>query len=145
MSLFDNILAALDHGWKVYTGSVEPRVYERLECKASKKARWLSRNEAMLCLGCGHKCMTHQDGFARCLPGMDGVAKRILYTDRIHRLTITEYLSLGRPLRVDEAAWILNISERHVRDLVDEGVLQRMEDRPLRITASSLKQELEKR
>ena len=45
-------------------------------------------------------------------------------------------------LRVDEAADILRVSERYVRELVEEGKLDRHPLPPLRITTESVKRYL---
>lgn len=42
-------------------------------------------------------------------------------------------------LRVDEAAFVLNISESEVRNYVDEGRLEAHPEPPLRITVESVK------
>lgn len=57
-------------------------------------------------------------------------------------LTPEEMLTAKALLRVDEVAYCLNLSERKVRKLIDEGRLIRHRDAPVRVTAASVREEM---
>lgn len=56
----------------------------------------------------------------------------------VDRLSVDDLLRLKRVLRVDEAAWALNVSRQKVHDWIEEGVLDAVPGAPVRVTCSSV-------
>jgi excisionase family DNA binding protein len=54
-------------------------------------------------------------------------------SDGWYTLTPQEMVKKRRLLRVKEAAYCLNVSERHVYDLIAEGKLAALKNKPIRI------------
>ncbi|WP_321402669.1 DNA-binding protein [Maridesulfovibrio sp.] len=127
----------LADGFEQYNGVIDPAVYERLECPDPKKAYWVCNWPILHCLGCRERC-TPKDirGFQMTLPSPEPTV--IKWQEKVNTLLKKRFV------RPAEAAFCLDVSERHVRDLVDEGILVRHIRPPLRITAESVKAEMER-
>lgn len=140
MSIVKDVVKLVGAGFMLYGGEVETTVYDRVKCPKPKKAAWFVRRGTYLCMGCGRQCRTTGEGFRLLLPFPRQT--RVLVAD-VPALTVAQLLDLGRPLRVDEAAWALNVTEREIYALVDEGRLARAgAGRPLRVSAESVREEL---
>jgi excisionase family DNA binding protein len=55
--------------------------------------------------------------------------------DETYQLTPAEMVTRKTLLRVDEAAYCLNISERQVYNWIAEGKLRRVKEQPVRVPA----------
>lgn len=130
-----------DDGFRQYAGEIDSQVYEQLGCKDASRAYWICRWPILHCLGCNRRCTPKTPtGFQVPLvtsPARQGSGKRF-------SLTPEEMVASKTLLRVDEAAYCLNVSERTVRKLVDEGVLARHLRQPIRVTAESVRAEMER-
>ncbi|WP_320175774.1 DNA-binding protein [Maridesulfovibrio sp.] len=126
----------LADGFEQYNGIIDPTVYERLKCEKPERAYWVCNWPILHCLGCRRKC-TPKDirGFQIVLPNAEPSV--IEWQERVATLLKKKFM------RPAEAAFCLDVSERHVRDLVEEGILIRHVRPPLRITSESVKQEME--
>ena len=58
--------------------------------------------------------------------------------DEPYQLSPDEMVSHKNLLRVDEAAYCLNVSERMIYDWVAEGKLRRLKDSPVRVAAEDV-------
>lgn len=137
------IIELTNHGWRAYNEDPQSAIYARLNCpyapardeSGHKKRKnhapfWFVRGEHFLCVGCSRRCsLFRPEGFIRPLP--------INYEERPdgepYTLTPQEMIQRKSLLRIDEAAYCLNISDRTVRDWIDMGKLRRTEDYPIRV------------
>ncbi|WP_152421442.1 hypothetical protein [Desulfocurvibacter africanus] len=92
-----------------------------------------------VCLGCVRQCvLVSPEGFELVLPV--SLKKRVkscfAYLPQVNARHLLRSKLL---LRVDAAAFVLNISESEVRNYVDEGRLAAHPEPPLRITVESIK------
>ncbi|MFO7595383.1 MAG: hypothetical protein R6W92_03445 [Desulfocurvibacter africanus] len=120
--------------------------YGKLVAKSSLSAGSTTTSRASghpiarcVCLGCAKQCaLVSPEGFELVLPV--SLKKRVkscfAYLPQVSAQQLLESKLL---LRVDEAAFVLNISESEVRNYVDEGRLAAHPEPPLRVTAESLK------
>jgi hypothetical protein len=137
------ILELLRTGFAVYEGKIEAEVYDRLRCPRAAQAQWFAKEGTYICISCDRRCLLqHPEGFQLMLPMPEPRACRVVVADA-PAVTVEQLLSFGRPLKAQEAAWALNVSEREVYYLADEGVLQRVGGRPLRVTPESVRAQLE--
>ncbi|KAF1073311.1 helix-turn-helix domain-containing protein [Halodesulfovibrio sp. MK-HDV] len=124
-------------GFRPFRGEIAEDVYSKLGCKDASSAYWLHRWPILHCLGCNKRCTPkNTEGFQ--VP-MQFPASQ---TQSKFSMLPEEMLQAKKFLRVDEAAYCLNISERTVRKLVDEGVLVRHMRLPIRITVESVREEM---
>ncbi|WP_415714431.1 DNA-binding protein [Maridesulfovibrio sp.] len=125
----------LADGFEQYNGIIDPAVYERLECPDPKKAYWVCSWPILHCLGCRKRC-TPKDisGFQVTLP----MPEELTYEG----LTAPQLLK-KKLLRVDEAAFCLNISHSLVRKWAKCGKLDATINKPVRVTSESVAKELE--
>ena len=126
-------------GFRPYSGEIESDVYIRLGCKDSSRAYWLHRWPILHCLGCKKRCTPKRTEGFQVPMQFPAVASQSGYD-----LLPEEMVQVKKFLRVDEAAYCLSVSERTVRKLVDEGVLIRHVRLPVRITAESVRDEMER-
>lgn len=139
--LFDAMLELFSQGFAPYAGNVAAGVYVGLGCEEPAKARWMHRKGLFVCLGCPRRC--HQAG----AQGFDLV---ISISDRAKRMAFAELPAVSAQdlldkkllLTVPEVEFILNIGNRTVYKLLDEGVLERHSDKPVRITSESVRREV---
>lgn len=128
----------LSDGFEQYNGVIDPAVYERLECTKPERAYWICNWPILHCLGCNNRCTPKTpEGFQIMLP-MNAAQEEIERQAQIAALLQKNFL------RPDEAALCLDVSERQVRKWADEGVLIRHKRRPVRITAESVRVEMDK-
>lgn len=142
-----SIIELIGSGWRAYNAEPEITVYTRLNClyapeapkdggkkRKSNQPFWFSRGDSFLCIGCNRVCTLFRPaGFIKPLP--------INYKERPgtpHTLSPAEMVRCKSLLRVDEAAYCLNISERSIYDWLAEGKLRRTEDSPIRIPAEDV-------
>ena len=98
----------------------------------------------VVCLGCESRCaLINPPGFQFMLT-MSVPAGRVAFA-HLKMIHPRELVRAKELLRPDEAAYCLAVSERHVRDMVDEGRLVRHPELPLRITAESVAAEMGRR
>lgn len=122
-------------GFRPYTGEILPEVYERLECRSPEKAYWIVKWPILYCFGCSNRCTPKSpSGFQVLLP----------VTENRQRMTPAQLLALGRPLRIKEVAYCLNISDRKAFDLQysKDTYLVFLKDKPLRCTPESVLEEM---
>lgn len=175
MSAVKDVLSIVSAGYSRYQGEIDPRVYERLPCgkpearptvqadapaeplapepSRPRRARrrepnWFSKLERghmyVVCLGCESRCaLINPPGFQFMLT-MAVPAGRVAFA-HLKMIHPRELVRAKELLRPDEAAYCLAVSERHVRDMVDEGRLVRHPELPLRITAESVAAEMGRR
>lgn len=143
-AVFDDMLRLQARGYLPYRGHVDGRVYERLHCERSRRARWMYQGTKYVCLGCGRRCsLVDPAGFELLLP-VPSQAKRLAFAVLpavSARDLLDKKLFLTRP----EVEFILNISRSQIYDLLDEGRLERHPDLPLRITSESVQREAARR
>lgn len=140
--LVRDILTLLGEGWVPYEGAVDQAAYDRLGCPDARRATWFQREATWWCLGCKRRCLTADPaGFQLSLVTRPRV--RILFAD-LPMVTADELLRIKRWLRVPEAAFCLNVSEREVRYMVDAAKLDRHPDAPLRVSVESVRREMER-
>lgn len=126
----------LSDGFRQYEGEIAEFVYERLGCKHSDRAYWVCRWPLFHCLGCNRRCTPkNAEGFQ--VPLVTSAPPK-----RRYNVTPDELVASKSLLRVDEVAFCLAVSERHVRKLIDEGVLVRHQRNPVRVTAESVRDEM---
>lgn len=143
-SLINDVLAVLSNGYRPYRGEVQGEVYERLRCNKPDRATWFEQERKFLCLGCKRRCaLVNPSGMQLTVPVDTKPSFGRVLVAELPSLTVGELLATGRPLRPDEAAYVLNVSEREIYDLEVEGRLQRAgRGRPLRVTSDSVAEEL---
>jgi excisionase family DNA binding protein len=87
-----------------------------------------------ICITCAKGCsLVRPEGFAMPLP--------IQYSqEKAHAFMVTpnEMVSRKALLRVDEAAYCLNVSERKIYKWIDEGKLRRAREQPVRVSAEDV-------
>lgn len=128
-----------DDGFRQYAGEIDSQVYEQLGCKDSTRAYWICRWPLLHCLGCNRRCTPKAPtGFQVPLVTVSPS------TNKDFSLSPDELVAAKALLRIDEAAYCLNVSERTVRRLVDEGVLVRHVRQPVRVTAESVREEMQR-
>jgi excisionase family DNA binding protein len=134
-----NIVTLVNSGWRPYSAEPDYTAYERLQCphaeaKKGNKPVWFVRGDIFLCVGCSRACtLSRPEGFIMPLP--------IKYEERgqePYTSTPAEMVSRKSLLRVDEAAYCLNISERTVYDWIAEGKLRKVKEQPVRIPAEDV-------
>ncbi|MEG6550335.1 DNA-binding protein [Desulfocurvibacter africanus] len=138
-SALDELLKILQAGYLPYRGQIQPTVYQNLDCPKPRRARWFVRQDKHVCLGCARQCaLVNPEGFELVLP--ISLKKRVkscfAYLPQVSAQQLLESKLL---LRVDEAAFVLNISESEVRNYVDEGRLEAHPEPPLRVTVKSVR------
>lgn len=150
MSKTLDIIALLDKGFVPYSFTVPQSFYKGQQCLTPKKADWFIRpwengthQLKCICLGCRRRCVAVDPEDWPSIhiakkPSRPGVVAFAV----VEKLSVDELLRLKRVLRVDEAAWILNISRQKVHDWVEEGLLDPVPGTPVRVTASSVQRNL---
>ncbi|MEG6550427.1 DNA-binding protein [Desulfocurvibacter africanus] len=138
-SALDELLKILQAGYLPYRGHVQSEVYQGLDCPKPRRARWFVQVDKHVCLGCAKQCaLVSPEGFELVLPV--SMKKRVkscfAYLPQVNARQLLESKLL---LRVDEAAFVLNISESEVRNYVDEGRLTAHPEPPLRVTVESVR------
>jgi excisionase family DNA binding protein len=142
-NLVGEIITLMHDGWAAYRGRIEEGVYDRLRCHKPGQAAWFVKGETYLCLGCDRRCLEQApDGFQLALPA-PATGYRVVIADA-PALTVRQLLDLGRPLRIDEVAYCMNVSRREVYYMIEDGRLQTVGDgKPVRVTPESVRQHVE--
>lgn len=137
----EDLLALLARGYAPYGGEIAGCVYARLRCPRPEKAIWFKRGQQYVCLGCARRCsQAHGEGFQLVLPGVRrGFQVAFAMLPSVSAEDLLRSKSL---LRVDEAAFVLNVSRSQVYQMIAEGKLDRHEDEPVRVTAESVRVEM---
>lgn len=138
------ILALLDKGWLPYEGPVDDAVYDRMRCRNPKAATWFQHDgTSWMCLGCTRRCTTNDpSGFQLMLATRMPV--QMVFAE-LPLVTAEEILRCKVLLRPDEAMFCLGgISRRKFDYMCDSGVLERHPDKPVRVTAESVRREMYK-
>lgn len=126
-------------GFRPYTGEVLETVYEKLKCWKQKQAYWVVSWPLLYCFGCDRRCCPRTpEGFQVVLPTVE--AKRF----GEFGISPAEMVAAKSLLRADEAAYCLNVSRSQVYTLAAEGKLVRHKEQPWRVTAESVKDEMER-
>jgi hypothetical protein len=143
MSQVKDLLELLAKGYAPYSGEVSGQVYDELRCLRPGGASWFAKGTRFLCLGCRRRCIRVGGyGFQLVLPG---TGKRFTVAmAALPGIPASELVRLKEWLRVDEAAYCLGVSERRVYELIQEGVLDRHPDAPVRASAASVRAEMYK-
>lgn len=137
-----DLMLLFNGGWRPYTLKPDPKVYERVECPLRgvkrKEPVWFVRGDIFLCISCNKGCtLTRPEGFVLPLP-LPAQRKDSKNPPYHFQLTPGEMVSHKALLRVDEAAYCLNISWRQVYDWIAEGKLRRVKDQPIRVSAEDV-------
>lgn len=138
-NVVNEIMSLINNGWRAYRGEVDGQVYARVGCRRPGSASWFVRGKSFLCLGCSRRCAEmNPAGFQAALP--EGEA----HTGFEYSLTPMEMVQKKVLLRADEAAYCLSVSARKIYDLAKEGRLVSHVDKPLRVTAESVLEEMKR-
>lgn len=135
-SKIDQVIKLTQCGWRAYEGQATAEVYDKLDCDKGRRgrSRWFAKGDLLICIGCERNCdLPCPNGFQ--LP----LFKYPAPPRPAFRLSPDELLANRKLLRIDEAAYILNISARQVRSMVYEGRLSATRDKPLRIPVEEIR------
>ncbi|XPV77665.1 MAG: helix-turn-helix domain-containing protein [Desulfovibrio sp.] len=138
-TLCKELTSMLADGWVNYEGVVDGKVYQRLGCKKPERVYWVTKWPLMHCLGCVKRCTANGTGFQA--PIIFPSRKMPKFGE--FNITPAEMIKAKPLLRVPEAAYCLNVSERTIRKMIDEGVLIKHNSNPMRVTSESVLAEIE--
>jgi len=139
ISKIDQIIKLTQCGWRAYEGQASGAVYDNLECdqKQRGRARWFAKGDLLICVGCGRACtLPCPEGFQ--LP----LFKYPHPPSPVFRLSPDELLSKRKLLQIHEVAYVLNVSNRHVRRMIQSGRLLATKDKPLRVLVDEVRAKL---
>ncbi|WP_027188213.1 DNA-binding protein [Desulfovibrio cuneatus] len=150
MSKTLEIVDLLDKGFRPYSGHVPEAFYKERRCHDPKKAEWFFRPwseehkmSRFLCLGCRKRCVAVDPlGFQILLPVKPTRPGSVVFAP-MHAITVEELLRIKSVLRLDEAAWALNVSRTTVSNMVEEGTLDVVPGVPIRVTSASVQRNLQ--
>ncbi|CAK7024903.1 MAG: hypothetical protein DELT_02540 [Desulfovibrio sp.] len=142
-----SIIDLVNHGWRAYHAAPNSAIYAKINCpyapekdengkkkRKGKEPFWFVRSDSFVCVGCDKQCaLFRPEGFILPLP--------INYEEKSGEpftLTPAEMVQRKSLLRVDEAAYCLNIKERTVYDWIAEGKLRKTVDNPVRVPAEDV-------
>lgn len=137
-SQIDRIMHLAERGWKVYEGRVSADLYEQLQCPAPVFGKWLFEGERareLACVGCDKFCRVDSSA------DFDPQPRQIADMNRrgaYYTLSPQEMVNRIPMLRVTQAAYCLNISERTIYEWVASGKLAATNDKPVRIKAEDV-------
>lgn len=146
MGKTQDIVNLLDKEYIPFSGKIPGGFYEKRKCRNPEKAEWFFRprreGQGMskgVCLGCKRRCsVVDPEGWPelaeRRKPSRPGA---VAFTV-VERISVDELLRLKRVLRVDEAAWVLNVSRQKVLHWTEEGLLEQVPGSPVRVTCRSV-------
>ncbi|GHV55527.1 DNA-binding protein [Deltaproteobacteria bacterium] len=104
------------------------------DARKNRRAQWFFHREKFLCLGCEKSCaLVNPAGFQLPLP-LEYAAKKPDVCVSLETLLREKLV-----LRPDEAAKILDVTHRQIREWVHEGLLDAARGKPLRVTTKSIK------
>lgn len=146
MSKTQLLLQLLDKGYRLYTGQVPDYVYVKKRCPHPESAEWVARpmskeysQSSYVCFGCDRQCVE-----------LDPTGWQILLPVQARQPSLTAFVAAWPAsaeelienrlvLRVDEAAWVLNVSTKTIYRMLQEGKLRVVEGNPVRVTTESLR------
>lgn len=142
MRQIDAIMSLAEKGWHPYGGRVDAEVYEKLGCPAPLFAKWMyegQRAKEAVCVGCERQCRVD------CCTGFSPSPFRVrsLYQGAYFTLSPSEMIRRYPLLRVGQAAYCLNISERQIYAMIADGRLSRLKDDPVRVPSSEVAELME--
>lgn len=149
MSKTKEILELTDMGFYYYKGKVPESFYVEQGCFIPKKAEWFVRpwskkhkNTLFICLGCPKRCRaTDPEGWQLMLPVKKNFPGEIALAV-VESISADELLRIKKVLRVNEAAWALNISRQQVHEWIQQGILDQVPGAPIRVTVESVQRNL---
>lgn len=140
--IIQEVTALLNEGYVQYRGDVDQALYDALRCRKEKSAVWFRLDNKYRCLGCKRHCsQVGNAGFqiALTLKVKPDATTRVAFAE-IPAVNAIDLLNSKVLLRVDEVAYVTSMSERTVRDRIDEGVFRRHPDKaPVRVYSESVK------
>lgn len=146
MSKTQQLLQLLDKGYRLYTGQVPEDVYIKKRCPHPESAEWVARpmskeysQSSYVCFGCDRQC-TELDpkGWQILLPLQSRQPSLTAFVTA-WPASAEELVENRLVLRVDEAAWVLNVSTKTIYRMLQEGKLRVVEGNPVRVTTESLR------
>ncbi len=145
MSKISDIIALLDKGFIHHPHAAPDAFYKQRRCPKPQKADWFARplsekhkNARFVCLGCSRRCSAiDPEGWKTLMPHRPSRPGAVAFAV-VERLTVDEMLRIKRVLRVNEAAWALNVSRPKVHEWIDEGLLELVPGSPIRVTSASV-------
>lgn len=146
MAKTQDILDLLDKGFVPYPCMIPGSFYSNRRCLRKEKAEWFMRPglepaEATraVCLGCKRRCaVVNPRGWPELREKPNPARPGVVAFSLVERISVDELLRMKRVLRVDEAAWVLNVSRQTVHRWVEEGVLEQVPGAPVRVTCHSV-------
>jgi predicted DNA-binding transcriptional regulator AlpA len=143
----DDVLALLQRGYLPYSGHVTGEAYAALGCGPRRRPRWFylvaDADQRFVCVGCSKRCsLVNPAGFELMLPVT--MRTKSLTFAHLPAVSAEELLRKKVLLTVREVEFILSISARTIYALLDEGRLDRHPDPPTRITAESVRREVDR-
>jgi hypothetical protein len=141
-----SIITLVNAGWRPYNYKLSDTIYEKAQCpylhtKSKRKPFWFVRDDIFLCLSCPKGCMlSRPEGAMLPLPIQYKTGRR---QGRQYHSAPAELVSRKELLRVDEAAYCLNVSERKIYDWIAEGRLRRTKTPPVRVIAGDVAAEMQ--
>jgi excisionase family DNA binding protein len=135
-SKIDQIIKLTQSGWRAYEGQATATVYDNLDCEKNQRgrARWFAKGDLLVCIGCERACtLPCPEGFQ--LP----LFKYPAPPSPIFRLAPDELLAKRKLLTVNEAAYVLNVSPRQIRNMIHEGRFQVTRNTPMRIPVAEVR------
>ena len=113
----------------------------RIDCPNNsakgKGPYWFVRGDVFLCVSCNKSCsLTRPEGVILPLPLVSPPDPKA--TGKEFSMTPGELVTRKKLLRIDEAAYCLNISERLVYNWVAEGKLRQALGTPVRVSADDV-------
>ncbi len=132
----DPIIKLTQCGGRAYEGQATGEVYDKLDCEVKQRgrARWFAKSDLLLCIGCDRACtLPCPAGFQLSLFKYPAPPRPEF------RLSPDELLAKRKLLTVVEAAYILNISPRQVRNMIHDGRFSVTKDHPMRVPVEEIR------
>jgi excisionase family DNA binding protein len=150
MSKTQDLIILLENNFLPYPGHVPRNFYLGRQCRRPSRAEWYCREGRggafkmhFLCLGCRRKCVEVDPDWPIFAKLRTPPHRETVFFALVDKMSVDELLRLKRVLRVEEAAWALNVSHQKVRNWVEEGVLEHVPGNPIRVTSDSVRRNLE--
>lgn len=144
-SQIDRIMFLAEKGWKVYEGKVNPDLYKELACPAPILAKWFfegTKAEELACVGCDKGCKTDKTSYFQPVPKVIKI-NNSSPSHPYYTLSPQEMVKRLSLLRVPQAAYCLNISERTVYHWISLGILAALKNGPVRVKAEDVARMME--
>lgn len=150
MAQLQEKLKLISKGFREYHGDVDQTVYEGLRCYPPLKPAWVRRDQLYVCVGCKKCCsLVSPAGFQAELaldaPSDDDKLCEIpIFGTTVNIIPDEHILRVKKLLTQNEAAIILRVQPRTVRDMVADGRLDRADlGKSLRITSASVRRRID--